>query len=91
MIRGLWDQQDEAIIDVKLDDADADSYKYDPMAELLAWWETINKYKQGKNCNYQWKHFYPFVISADVMIGREALFVLELSITMAAKMDKTIL
>ena len=38
MIRGLWDIQVESIIDVKLGDADADSYKYEPMAALLAQW-----------------------------------------------------
>ena len=36
MIQGLWDCQVEAIIDVKLSGADADSYKYEPMAALLA-------------------------------------------------------
>ena len=35
MIRGLWDQQSNSIIDVKLNNADADSYKHDPMAALL--------------------------------------------------------
>ena len=29
MIQGLWDIQVEAIIDVKIGDADADSYKYE--------------------------------------------------------------
>ena len=36
IIRGLWDQQADSIIDVKIDDADAYSYKYEPMAALLA-------------------------------------------------------
>ena len=35
MIRGLWDRQVEAIIDVKLGDADVDSYKYESMAALF--------------------------------------------------------
>ena len=61
MIRGLWDLQVESIIDVKLGNADTDSYKYEPMAALLDWWETINKYKHGKYCNDQNKHFSPFV------------------------------
>ena len=38
MIRGLWDRQFDAIIDVKLVDADANTYKYDPMKSLLARW-----------------------------------------------------
>ena len=36
MIRGLWDRQVNPIIDVKLGDADADTYKHDPMTSLLA-------------------------------------------------------
>ena len=37
MIRGLWYQKSDTIIDVKLGDADADYYKYGPMVALLAW------------------------------------------------------
>ena len=55
MIRGLWDRQADTIIDVKIGDADVYSYTYDPMAELLAWWETANKYKHGNKCNYKRK------------------------------------
>ena len=51
MVQGLWDRQIEAIIDVKIGDADADSYKYEPMASLLARWETIKKDKHSKHCH----------------------------------------
>ena len=54
MVQGLWDQQAEAIIYIKLGNADTDSYKYEPMAALLDWWETINKYKHVHHCNDQW-------------------------------------
>ena len=33
-----------------------DSYKYEPMAEIMSLWETIKKYKHGKYCNNQQKH-----------------------------------
>ena len=46
----LWDHQVEAIIDIKLSDAESDSYKYEPMSALLARWETIKKYKHIKHC-----------------------------------------
>ena len=36
MIQGLWDRKFDAIIDIKHFDADADRYKYEPIAELLA-------------------------------------------------------
>ena len=48
MVLVLWDSQVDAIIDVKISDADADSYKYEPMAALLARWETIKKDEHGK-------------------------------------------
>ena len=38
MVWGLCDRQVYAIIYVKLDYADSDSYKYERMAALLAWW-----------------------------------------------------
>ena len=76
MIQGLWDWQVEATIDVKLGNDDRDSYKYEPMAALLDRWETIKKDKHGKHYNDQRKHFSPFIISVDNMLGREAVFVL---------------
>ena len=36
MILGLWDLQVDATIDVKLGDADADTYKYETMTSLLS-------------------------------------------------------
>ena len=38
-IRGIWDRQTNATIDVKLGDADADIYRFEPMEKLLDWWE----------------------------------------------------
>ena len=34
MVQGLWGRQIYTIIDVKLGDADADSYKYEPMVAI---------------------------------------------------------
>ena len=36
MIQGLWYRQADTIIDVKLGNSDADSYKHEPMMALLA-------------------------------------------------------
>ena len=36
----------------------------------------IKKDKHGKHCNYQQKHFSPFVISLDILLDREALVLL---------------
>ena len=73
MVQGLWDCQVGAIIDVKIGDAYADTYTYEPITALLARWENIKKYKDGKHCHDQQKHFSPFVLSVDGMLGREAL------------------
>ena len=76
MARGLWDCQVDVIIDVKLGDADADTYKYEPMTALLVRCENIKKDKHGKHCHNQRKVFLPFVISVDRMLGRESPIVL---------------
>ena len=76
IVRGLWYFQVDAIIDSKIGDADADSYKYEPISALLSRWETIKKDKDGKHCHNQRKQFLPFVISLDGMIGREYLVVI---------------
>ena len=57
MIGDLWDRKVDAIIDVNLGDAEADTYKYEPMTSLLYMWEKINKYKHGKHCQDQRKYF----------------------------------
>ena len=51
MIRGLWDCQVNSVIDVKLGDADSDTYKYKPMTSDLARRENIKKDKHGKHCH----------------------------------------
>ena len=61
MVRGLWDRQVEAIIDVKIGDIGADSYKYEPMAALLDRWEMINKEKHDKHSNDKRKKFTVFL------------------------------
>ena len=38
MIQGLWYLQAGAIIDVKIDNNDVDSFKYEPMVALLDLW-----------------------------------------------------
>ena len=70
MAKGLWDCQIYAIIDVKLGDAEADSYKYEPMTALLSRWEIIKKDKHSKHCHDQQKYFLSLVILVDGMLGR---------------------
>ena len=92
MIRGLWDRQVNAIIDVRLGDADADTYKYYPMASLMTRWEKIKKDKHSKHCHDQRKHFSSLVLSVDGMLGREYLVVLsQLSRVMEEKREEPLL
>ena len=87
MIRGLWDRQADAIIDFKVCDADADSYRYDPRLSLLSHWETIREDKYVNHCHNQNIFFHMFVLSFKGMLGRESLLVLaQLSQTMAVEM-----
>ena len=89
MIQGLWYHQVEAIIGVKLGDADADSYQYEPMAALLSCWETIKKDNHGKHWHDQRKQISTFVLSVEWILGRESLaLLLQLSQVMSAKMDE---
>ena len=76
MIQSLGYHQVDAIIDVKLGDADVYTYKYEPITSLLGRWERIKKDKHGKHCHDQRKHFSTFFLSVDGMLGREALFFL---------------
>ena len=85
-IQGLWDRKFDSIVDVKLGDADADTYKYEPMTALLARYENIKKDKHIKNCHNQRKHFSPCVLSVDGMLGRTAqVTISQLSRFMAEK------
>ena len=62
------------------------------MDKLLAGWEKTKKDKHGQACYDQQRHFSPFFLSVDGMMGKEALVILAtLSRLMAAKMDKPIL
>ena len=68
MVQGLCYCQVNTIIEIRLGDTDADSYKYEPMSALLARWEMIKKDKHGNHYNDQRKHFSPFVLSVDRML-----------------------
>ena len=76
LIRGLWDRHTNTIIDVKLSNANADIYRFDPMDQLRDWWDKTNKDNHGKHCHEQGGKNSPFVIYVYGMLGRESLVVL---------------
>ena len=90
-IQGLGESQIEAIIDVRFGDDDAETWKPEARDDLLARWEKIKKDKHGQHYNNQGKHFSPFVLSVDGMMGKEAQVVIATLIQlMSAKMDELI-
>ena len=92
LIRGLWERKTDAIINVKFVDSDADTCMFEPMVTFLAWWEKKKKDNHCKHCHEQQKHFSPFFLSVDGMLGREALVVLANFIQLVAeKIDEPIL
>ena len=66
----------EAIIDVRIGDADANSWKPLTMHKLLEGWEKLKKDNNRKACYNQRRKVYPFVLSLDRTMGKEALVVL---------------
>ena len=75
-IQGPWESQIEAIIDIRLGDADAYTWKSFIMDKLLNGWEKTKKEKNGKDCYGQQRKFSPFVLSVDGMTSKESLVVL---------------
>ena len=91
LIRGSWESQAEAIIDVRLGGPDCNTHKKEPMGTLLAQREKEKKDKHGKHCHKERKYFSPFALSVDGMLGKEALVLLvNLSRLVAAKMEEPI-
>ena len=76
MIWGLWDQQTDAFINVRLGNADAYYYRFEPMAELLTQWNKVKKNKNGNHCHNQRKKSSLFFRSINGLLGRQALVVL---------------
>ena len=90
-IWGLWESQTGRIIDIRFGYAGANTWKPVRMDKLLEYWEKTNKNKHGQACYNQRRHFSPFVLSVDSMMGKEELLVLAtLSQIMAAKMEEPI-
>ena len=70
MILGLWDRQAEAVIDIKISEADTYSYRFEPMEALLDWWNKTKKDKHSKHCHYQQKCLFLFLISVKGILVR---------------------
>jgi hypothetical protein len=77
LIRGLWQNGTDCIIDVRLTDTDAPSYRSRDPAKVLEQHEREKKRKYLQPCLEQRRHFSPFVASTDGMLGKEATTMLK--------------
>ena len=71
-IRGLYEKQTEALLDIRVTDTDAESYKHKSLEQVLKQQETEKKRKYKKACEERRCHFTPFVASTDGALGWEA-------------------
>jgi len=89
LIRGLWSRGTDCILDVRITDTDAKTYQSKDPLKVLASHEKNKKKKYLAPCLAQPRHFTPFVVSADGLLGHEAdAVVCKLAFTYAEKTDK---
>jgi hypothetical protein len=72
LVRGLFQRGLESIVDVRVTDTDAASYRNRDPAKILANQEKEKKSKYLQSCLDQRRSFIPFVVSTDGMLGYEA-------------------
>ncbi len=72
LLRGFWAQGTNCIVDVRVTDTDAKSYRKRDPAKVLETGEKEKKKKYPESCLEQRRHFTPFVVSVDGLLGREA-------------------
>jgi hypothetical protein len=87
--RGFWARGTDCIIDVRITDVDAKSNRSKDLDKVLAAHEREKKKKYLGACLEQRRHFSPFVVSTDGLLGKEAKILLrKLSAMLAAKWEK---
>ena len=88
-MRGCWETGTDCIIEVRITDTDANSNRSrDPM-KILEENEREKKKKYLSDCLQQRRHFTPYVVSTDGLIGKEGKTLLrKLSSLIAEKSGK---
>ena len=76
-IRGLWQPQAVALLDVRVVDTDAPSHIHRNTVAVLSSAEEEKKRKYNSAAKARRASFTPFVVSTDGMLGREANFLLK--------------
>ena len=72
LIRGFWERTTDCIIDVRICDVNQPSYRDRNPVSILHSAETEKKKKYLEPCLEQRRHFTPFVVSCEGLLGREA-------------------
>ncbi len=85
LIRGLWSNGTDCILDVRVTDTNAATYARKDPKEVLAKQEREKKKKYLQACLDQRRHFSPFVVSCDGLLGKEAQAVLQ---NLASRLSK---
>jgi hypothetical protein len=75
LVRGFWARGTDCIIDVRVTNTDAKSQRQKDPAKVLTQHEREKKRKYLEPCCLpQRRHFTPFIVFTDGMLGREATF-----------------
>jgi hypothetical protein len=89
LLRGFWARGTDCIVDVRVTDTDAKSYRHRDPEKVILTQEKEKKRKYLEACLEQRCHFTPFVCSTDGMLGREAsTFAKRLSAKLASKWQR---
>ena len=72
-VRGVYENQVEASLDIRVTDTDAESFKLKSVLQVLKSQEMDKKRKYKKPCEERRWHFTPFICSVDGALGKEAL------------------
>ncbi len=74
LVRGMWARGTDCIIDVQVTNTDAKLQCHKDPKKILAQHKREKKRKYLEPCLKQRRHFTPFVVSTDGLLGREATF-----------------
>ena len=90
IIKGLFEQNQDCVIDVRVSNMDAPSYKTrNPYSGIKSQEAEKKKKKYLRPCLEQRRTFVPFVVSVDGLIGKEGISLLkQLSLHLAEKWKK---
>ncbi len=88
-VRGVWQPQDLALLDIRVIDTDATSYQTRAVKSVLRDAETSKKRKYATACTDRRAAFTPFIVSVDGAIGPEATtFIRRLSERLSLKWSR---